>query len=617
MIMNLLEIEDAVKGMSDQQLFAEAMRPSGNIPQFLIVSEKQNRDKIRKEFAQKDLQEGTVSERIMAENSGVMSAMPQQMAQGMPPQGMPRMPQQMAMTPQMPQGMPQMPPQAPPQGIQQVMPPQMMSGGGVVRMDNGGVLEEVLATGTDLTQQRLRGLLVAGVPEAQLMQLGYNEDDIARGRSGLQETYNMSISDDYVGGMREIESPARRDPSLVAPSGQRYSPPLAEIASATTDSALGAMADGYNVYDQAVSQDLARSVGPIRRYDIDATQRVKDVYRDEGLGSAIGQAVREAPGYLGALGTSIAGDFNRLTDAAADLPVVYEPARAIQRAVTGSVPEDPTASFLDIELGDIFDGGEDAPKENPNQMVDRLIQEQIDLKEFNEGTFDEGIASVGGPYRDEFLGEDFTGEFEPNDAANPAQDETGKKKPDATRVDIGDATIPRGADAAAGRLSELQAMIDRQSAASSKASQGAALIALGTSIMEGKTAQGGAKAGEILAKDAQTRGALQLEGAKLRLADARQGEKLDIMRQDLINKLKITDRQSLMAALSSYETTITALSNNTTRMMTKEGQAAMRRLNQQQDLLRSLLIPDVDLGGAGAPVGGSEIKVDFADVATS
>jgi len=265
------------------------------------------------------------------------------------------------------------------------------------------------------------------------------------------------------------------------------------------------------------------------------------------------------------------------------------------------------------------------PVENPNQLVDRLIQEQVDLKGFEEGTFNEGIASVGGPFTDNFLLDSegnpitFEGEFQPtpNDAANPTQEEASKKKPDATRVDIGDATIPSGADAAAGRLSELQAMIDRQSAASSKASQGAALIALGTSIMEGKTAQGGAKAGEILAKDAQTRGALQLEGAKLRLADARQGEKLDIMRQDLINKLKITDRQSLMAALSSYETTITALSNNTTRMMTKEGQAAMRRLNQQQDLLRSLLIPDVDLGGAGAPVGGSEIKVDFADVATS
>ena len=590
-MMNILEQEDIIKGLPDQALMQEAQMPSGQVPQFLVVSEIQRRSDMRKRYKaeQEQMPQATVKEQVVQE--GIMGAMPPQMA----------------MAPQMPQRMPQMPPQ----GIQQAMPPQRMSGGGIVRMANGGVLEEVLATGTDLTQQRLRGLLVAGVPDAELMQLGYNEEDIARGRLGLKETYNMTVSDDYVGGMREIESPARRDPSLVAPSGQRYSPPLAEIASATADSALGAMADGYNVYDQAVSQDLARSVGPIRRYDIDATQRVKDVYRNEGIGSAIGQSVREVPGYLGALGTSIAGDFNRLTDAAADLPIVYEPARAIQRAVTGSVPEDPTASFLDIELRDIFGGGEDAPKESPNQLVDRLIQEQVDLKEFNEGAFSEGIASVGGPYRDEFLGVDFTGVLQPNDAANPAQKEVGKKKPDATRVDIGDATIPSGADAAAGRLSELQAMIDKQSAAGSSAAKGAALVALGTSIMEGKTAQGGAKAAEILSKDAQTRGALQLEGAKLRLADARERDKLDIMRQDLANKLQITDRQSLMAALKSYGDSITALANDRTRLMTEEGQALMRRLTEEQSLLRGLLIPDVDFGDAGtlAPVDTSQFSI--------
>ena len=44
------------------------------------------------------------------------------------------MPPQMAMAPQMPQRMPQMPPQ----GIQQAMPPQMMAGGGVVRLFGGG-----------------------------------------------------------------------------------------------------------------------------------------------------------------------------------------------------------------------------------------------------------------------------------------------------------------------------------------------------------------------------------------------------------------------------------------------------------------------------------------------
>jgi hypothetical protein len=92
-----------------------------------------------------------------------------------------------------------------------------------------------------------------------------------------------------------------------------------------------------------------------------------------------------------------------------------------------------------------------------------------------------------------------------------------------------------------------------------------------------------------------------LEGAKLRLADARERDKLDIMRQDLVNKLKITDRQSLMAALNSYGDSITALTNNRTRLMTEEGQTLMTRLTQEQALLRSLLIPDVNLGDLDDP----------------
>ena len=85
------------------------------------------------------------------------------------------------------------------------------------------------------------------------------------------------------------------------------------------------------------------------------------------------------------------------------------------------------------------------------------------------------------------------------------------------------------------------------------------------------------------------------------MADARESEKLKIMRQDLANKLKITDRQSLMAALKSYGDSITALVNDRTRLMTEEGQTLMTRLTQEQALLRSLLIPDVDLGDIDVP----------------
>ena len=41
--MNILEVEDVVKGMPDEALQKEAQRPTGRVPQFLVVSEIQRR----------------------------------------------------------------------------------------------------------------------------------------------------------------------------------------------------------------------------------------------------------------------------------------------------------------------------------------------------------------------------------------------------------------------------------------------------------------------------------------------------------------------------------------------------------------------------------------------
>ena len=563
--MNILEEEDFIKGLPDSVLMEEAQRPTGTLTQYVVMSEIQRRSKMRKEHEAQLAQgpQSTVKDQIIQE--GIMGAMPPQMA----------------MAPQMAQRMPNMPPQ----GIQQAMPPQMMSGGGVVRafggmfvpsVDKEQIVKNVLASNPNPT---MADFLSAGLDQNDVNKYKYLIDpSLSDQARGLFKKLSYSPEGDPVGGAVESFYDS------VADSRTRQA---LDVSGGRLQDAMGVVADDF-------SKNLEK----------------------EGFASALGQSVRDAftEGAPALARTAYDVGASGIIDLA-NTPPVAGTARFLDALFTGSA-EDPL-TFDVPSSGQIIDrvqrrarkATSTEPVENPNQLVDRLIQERIDLKGFEEGTFDEGIASVGGPFTDNFLLDSegnpitFEGEFQPtpNDASEPAQEEASKKKLDATRIDIGDATIPSGADAAAGRLSELQAMIDKQSAASSSAAKGAALIALGTSIMEGKTAQGGAKAGEILAKDAQTRGALQLEGAKLRLADARQGEKLQIMRQDLINKLKITDRQSLMAALKSYEASITALTNDRTRLMTEEGQAAMRRLNEEQSLLRSLLIPDVNLGDAGTP----------------
>lgn len=99
--MNILQMEDLVKGMPDEMLMQEAQMPSGQIPQFLALSEVQRRKEMRDKFQAPP--QATVADQIL--QSGIASAMPQQ-----PPQG----------------GM--APPQGPPMGA----PPVMAYGGGMM-----------------------------------------------------------------------------------------------------------------------------------------------------------------------------------------------------------------------------------------------------------------------------------------------------------------------------------------------------------------------------------------------------------------------------------------------------------------------------------------------------
>jgi hypothetical protein len=134
--------------LPDQSLIQEAQAPSGQMPQFLVVSEIQRRADMRKRFQnqQKEMPQGTIADQIvqggiasMGNRQPIQSMPPQGMpSQGMPPmpqQGMPQgMPQQgMPMQQQPPMSLPMPPPMSPP-----MMPPaQGMAAGGVVRMQGG------------------------------------------------------------------------------------------------------------------------------------------------------------------------------------------------------------------------------------------------------------------------------------------------------------------------------------------------------------------------------------------------------------------------------------------------------------------------------------------------
>jgi hypothetical protein len=139
---DILEIEDVLKGLPDQALMQEAQQPTGQVPQYMVVSEIQRRSKMRKSFeAQKKQPSTTIAEQILTGGVASVAPPPPQMmgAMGMPQQP-PAQPQQPPMGQQQPPMPPQqMPPQQPP------MPPpiQMVGGGKTV---GGADIEDSIKT---------------------------------------------------------------------------------------------------------------------------------------------------------------------------------------------------------------------------------------------------------------------------------------------------------------------------------------------------------------------------------------------------------------------------------------------------------------------------------------
>ena len=219
MMLNMLEKEDIVKGMSDDQLMKQAMYPDGELPQFLTVSEIQRRGKMRASYAERQ-PDSTVAEQIV-EQSGILSntqpnllassgyANPN-MTQGYPQGGMP-------------QGIPQGNMAARsgfPANIDQMSgPPVMAASGGVVNLSNGG-------EGRIPTLEEMRGMYDLS-DAVLLMKIKEMEEEAERKRSrSLSDAYaripqQVSAYDAALEGVR----PDFIDPSKEVSLGEQFSAP--------------------------------------------------------------------------------------------------------------------------------------------------------------------------------------------------------------------------------------------------------------------------------------------------------------------------------------------------------------------------------------------------------
>lgn len=125
--MNIIELQDSLKELPDSALMREMQMPSGNAPQFLVLSELKRRKRMRDEYQRQQAADiPTVAEEVVT-GAGVPQQGIMQAARAMAPKS------SIAQNTGMDMAMPMQPTQAPQQ-------PQMMADGGIMRLNQGSAL---------------------------------------------------------------------------------------------------------------------------------------------------------------------------------------------------------------------------------------------------------------------------------------------------------------------------------------------------------------------------------------------------------------------------------------------------------------------------------------------
>ena len=189
--MNILQLEDTIKGLPDEALMQEAQQPSGQVPQFLVISEVQRRSDMRKRHQQQQQEQpqGTVADQVLQEGIA-----------GMAP---------------------------PSPGMQQAMggpPTQMMYGGGVVRMQDMGQVPfypDLASRGFGPSvgdmQQKINMLLESGVSTEDIISI-IGEDDYKRAGFRMPTTQaagldlsgmNVPVGEDLVADLDQLSRTSR------------------------------------------------------------------------------------------------------------------------------------------------------------------------------------------------------------------------------------------------------------------------------------------------------------------------------------------------------------------------------------------------------------------------
>ena len=642
-VMNLLDFDNAVKGMSDAQLIEIAQNPQpGGVPQFMAIQQLQeNRDNRERYAAQLNKpSDMTVADQIVSEamQGGIMGAMPPQMA----------------MAPQMAQRMPNMPPQ----GIQQAMPPEMMSGGGVARMFNGGgargkniIIQEILANNPNPTRA---DLLAAGITDEDIENYSYllNPSALDRARSGVP--FGPPASDIYpdinLTGIETMVNEGDRRALEKIRSGEKY----AQRKAAYDARNRGPVVNDPDAIDFAERQldiledpsllitdeERALNTEDVLNQRFDQAQQLArrlQAQRDQRLNEAlilspedraltekdfadIKSMQRPLKQRLSEFASDSYDTLSDLAEAGFDRGIAG--ARKGIQLLSPSVSnlyDDVAQSGIAQQVSQLFSGP--APSANINQSVDDRVEALAFMDDpfADINFFDQSI------YKGEYKGKDL-GKGTPSDLAELTVGQENDRstsnsilrgiledQKSADRVDVGDASIS-GSKYAMG----LQDLLDKEIANASNQNKAAMLLTLGGGILQGKTGEAAEKVAQIATKGAQTQSALRLEGAKMRMKDYRDSQRMDLMLKDILARAGVAESRSDAATLNGVNDAIRQITNTPEYqqelILSRESGEPGPRMLQLQDLnrARDLLFRKLSPGAFAsrpAPTGGDILNI--------
>ena len=84
--MNIIQIQDRLKGVTDQALVSYVENPTGDVPTYLALGELGRREEMRKKYQAQPQSTETVAEEIVSKAQGLGSIAPMGMTPQLPPQ---------------------------------------------------------------------------------------------------------------------------------------------------------------------------------------------------------------------------------------------------------------------------------------------------------------------------------------------------------------------------------------------------------------------------------------------------------------------------------------------------------------------------------------------------